>query len=72
MKKTTDQFIKEAISVHNNKYDYSQVEYNGTHIPVLILCKQHGGFLQAPINHLKGQGCPRCNLGSIYNLTTDQ
>lgn len=59
--KTTDDYIKEAKSVHGDKYDYSKTVYNGVFEPVCIICPEHGEFWQDPHNHLKGAGCPTCN-----------
>ena len=62
-RKTTAQFIKDAIKVHGDKYDYSKVEYINNKIKVCIICPKHGEFWQSPIKHLmSAQGCPRCHL----------
>lgn len=53
-------FIERANIIHNNKYDYSKVLYKGAASPTTIICPLHGEFLQRPINHLNGQGCPIC------------
>ena len=58
--KTKDDFIKESIEIHGNKYDYSKVEYLGDKYKVCIICPKHGEFWQTPNNHLKGKGCPDC------------
>ena len=55
-----DEFIKKAKSVHNNKYDYSKVEYVNNSTKVCIICPEHGEFWQAPNNHLNGNGCIKC------------
>ena len=55
-----DAFIAKARTVHNNKYDYSLVEYVNAHKKVKILCPEHGVFEQNANNHLNGQGCPVC------------
>lgn len=60
--KTTDQFIADAKEVHGDRYDYSKVEYKGTHIPVIIGCSEHGDFKQIPCDHLNGRGCPKCGM----------
>ena len=61
-KKTKEEFIKKAIEKHGDKYDYSKVEYVGTHTKVCIICPnpEHGEFEQTPSNHLQGHGCPKC------------
>jgi len=45
--------------VYNFKYSYLS-EYVNRSTKVLVLCKDHGKFWQAPIVHLKGFGCPGC------------
>lgn len=60
MKKTTEQFIKEAKLIHKNKYDYSLVNYKSNKTNVKIICPIHGVFKQAPYHHLQGNGCPLC------------
>ena len=57
---TKDDFIKRAKKIHNDKYDYSMVEYNGMHKKVHIICPVHGEFWQTPHSHLKNEGCPSC------------
>lgn len=60
-KKTTEQFICEAVHAHGDRYDYSQSKYQGACIKLTILCKEHGPFLMLPGCHSKGnQGCPTC------------
>jgi hypothetical protein len=60
--KTTEDFINESNLKHNHKYDYSLVNYHGTHNRIDIICPQHGIFKQTPNNHLSGGGCPVCNF----------
>ena len=68
-KKTTVEFINEARKVHGEKYDYSKVEYRNNREKVIIICPEHGEFLQSPEKHLSGQGCPAC--GGTKKNTTD-
>ena len=37
-RKTKEQFVNEAVQVHGDKYDYSEVEYVNTHKLVRIQC----------------------------------
>lgn len=60
-KKTTDEFIQEAKTIHGNKYNYSKVNYVNAKTKVCIICPKHGEFWQTPSHHLSGQGCPKCN-----------
>lgn len=64
---STTEFISKALRVHENKYDYTLVDYINTNTPVSIICKMCSEdigkqfvFEQAPINHLAGNGCLRC------------
>ncbi len=57
---TNDEFIQKARLVHEDKYDYSKVNYINTATKVCIICPEHGEFWQTPNNHLFGAGCPTC------------
>ena len=59
-KLTTESFIKKAINVHGNKYDYSKTEYVNYDDNVCIICPEHGEFWQTPDSHLQGSGCQKC------------
>ena len=58
-------FIERSKKVHENKYDYSKVEYVATDEKVCIICPQHGEFWQTPSGHMHGQGCPMCNQSHL-------
>ena len=71
MKKLTlKDFIDKANLIHNNKYDYSKVNYINNSTKVCIICPEHGEFWQTPRNHLIGQGCPLCN--GTFKLTNQE
>jgi len=57
---TLDKFIELANIKHNNKYDYSKVNYINSKSKIVIVCKKHGEFRQTPFNHLQGFGCRLC------------
>ena len=71
-KLTQEEFIENAKKVHNNKYDYSKVNYINSRTKICIICPEHGDFYQMPKNHLKGQGCPICGkeYAKEYNKET--
>lgn len=50
-RKTTKEFIDEAIVTHGSLYDYSRVVYSGRNTPVEIICP-------------KPQYCPYCKISS--------
>jgi Zn finger protein HypA/HybF involved in hydrogenase expression len=66
-KLSTLYFIEKSNFIHNNKYDYSLVEYIKSKLKVKIICKEHGIFEQRPSNHIDGQGCPKCNFNFRSN-----
>ena len=57
---TTESFIEKAQKVHGNKYDYSKVHYVNNREKVCIVCPEHGEFMQKPLDHIHGSGCPEC------------
>lgn len=59
-KLSTIKFIEKAIHKHNNRYDYSLVQYIDSTKPVKIICPAHGIYEQTPNTHLSGGGCPSC------------
>jgi len=67
IKKNITQFITEASKKHNNFYNYDLFEYKGAHIKGIIICPNHGQFMQNPHNHLNGNGCPTCAGNKLSN-----
>ena len=73
-KLSIDDFISKANLLHNNLYDYSNVEYINSKTKVVITCPIHGDFEQTPNTHLQGKGCPKCRLKSqtiLFNKLKD-
>lgn len=62
-RKSTAEFISEAISMHGDRYGYDLAEYKNAHHKVRIICSKHGEFSQAARVHTDGGGCPKCNYG---------
>jgi hypothetical protein len=60
-KVTNELFIEKARKIHGDKYDYSQIEYKTAQTKIKIICKDHGEFIQMPLNHLKGNQCYKCS-----------
>ena len=73
-KKSKEEFVREANSLHQGKYDYSKVNYISTHTKVLIICKNCGmEFWQEPASHLAGRGCPKCGRKQQHlRITPDE
>jgi cytochrome c2 len=57
---TLHAFIDRAKAVHGDRYDYSQVVYEGSNVKIKIICPDHGVFQQWPSGHLQGTGCSTC------------
>lgn len=70
---TKKEFINKGNLIHDNKYDYSKVNYITAHEKIEIICPIHGSFFQIANDHLQGHGCPHCtttySIGEmdIYN-----
>lgn len=64
---TNEEFIKRSTEIHNNKYDYSKVNYCGGRKKVEIICPIHGSFKQYAEIHLNGCGCPKCQQSHLEN-----
>ena len=56
----TELFISKANKVHENRYDYSKVNYINAKTKVTIICREHGDFQQTPSNHLSNYNCQKC------------
>ena len=64
---TTKEFVERSKNIHNDKYDYSLVEYKNANKKIKIICKKHGVFEQQPYLHLQNQGCPKCQTSKGEN-----
>lgn len=66
---TIDEFIEIASKIHNNKYDYSLVEYKNNSTKVKIICPIHGVFKQTPSAHIHNrQGCSACRSMNMKKI----
>jgi very-short-patch-repair endonuclease/uncharacterized protein YbbK (DUF523 family) len=71
LKLKQEEIIKRFKEVHKDKYDYSKVMYENTNKKVIIICPEHGEFLQTPSNHLRNQGCKKCKWNDL-KLTQEE
>lgn len=67
---TVEEFIEKANKVHNNKYDYSLVNYINNKTKIKIICPIHGVFEQFPTHHLQKAGCKKCS--KVYKPSTEE
>lgn len=56
-----EDFVRRAMFIHGDKYDYLKVKYKNIYTKVEIICPKHGSFWQRPDQHLDGAGCPICS-----------
>lgn len=57
-----DEFIRRSNIKHNNKFDYSKLQFNNVSDNVIIICPDHGEFTTAARTHMKrGVGCRACS-----------
>jgi len=68
-RKTKEEFILNANLIHKNKYDYNKVDYVNTTTKVIIICHDHGEFLQTPKIHINSKCmCPKCAKAKIIKI----
>ena len=48
-------------TVHGKRYDYSRFKTTKKDERGIIICSEHGEFLQSLTKHRKGFGCPKCS-----------
>ena len=60
IEKAKNKFINDVTIKHNNKYDYSKINYISAKEKIIIICPIHGDFKQTPNSHLNGNGCGKC------------
>jgi hypothetical protein len=59
-KLSIEQFLADCRLKHNNRYDYAKVSYNTIRDKIIVICREHGEFLQTAHDHKHGGGCPQC------------
>lgn len=69
-KMTTSSFIKKSEAAHEGKYDYSKANYISATESVVIICPEHGEFLQRAGEHVSGKGCVSCGGSQPYTTET--
>lgn len=61
-------FLLKAKKIHRDKYDYSKIgEIKSSKNKIIIICPEHGEFIQEVNSHLQGRGCPIC-AGKKFSL----
>ena len=76
MPSPTEVFVRKAVPIHGDRYDYSNANYVSSKEKVSIICPVHGAFLQSPHAHItQRSGCPSCaaeKRGRKYALTSEE
>ena len=65
LRTTLIDFIKRSTQIHNQKYNYSLVNYFDNDTKVTIICSIHGQFEQTPQSHLSGSECNKCSHAKL-------
>jgi len=59
---TKEEYIKKALEIHGNKYDYSIMEYSPSIRKIELICLKHGAFKVSKNHHINSKhGCPICS-----------
>lgn len=71
--RTTESFINECTSIHNNRYTYESTVFIDLKSKVIVTCPVHGDFKVDARSHLKGSKCGKCvGLGWTTEMFTDE
>lgn len=65
-KNTKENFIEKSRKIHQNKYDYSLVNFKYIKEHIKIICPIHGEFEQIANIHILGKGCPKCSKNKKF------
>ena len=75
--KSNEELIDACKKLHNNKYEYLEVDYTNLQKPMKIKCNvadefgEHGVFYQKYANHFNNkEGCPLC--GKTHGITLER
>jgi hypothetical protein len=65
-----EDFLKLAIELYGDKYNYDKVDYVDYYTPIIITCPVHGDILISPHNHISCScGCPKCGVKTRTQCT---
>ena len=64
LEENKNSFFQVSKKIHDDKYNYSKVNYVNNYTKIEIICPVHGSFWQEPGEHKRGRGCPKCNESS--------
>ena len=67
---TFQTFKERSVKIHDDRYEYTEMELDGNDTMVEIICPEHGKFEQRASSHLVGSGCPKC-AGNTPKTTLD-
>jgi Zn finger protein HypA/HybF involved in hydrogenase expression len=63
---TTEEFIEKALKVHGEDFNYKDAKYINAKENIWLTCNNCGNHFQiTPDNHLRGEGCPKCNKSKL-------
>lgn len=65
VERKTELQVQKFEDKHGEKYDYSDFVYTDSKTLQVVKCRVHGAFKVSPGNHMKGQGCPSCQVHGV-------
>jgi hypothetical protein len=57
---TSSEIIERITNKHGNRYEYSNLTNIKLDDDLVIICEDHGRFIQKAYKHSNGRGCPEC------------
>lgn len=55
-----EHYASAFLAAHGTRYEYDWDSFTVVTEPMRIRCERHGWFMQTPMTHKKGSGCPEC------------
>ena len=66
--RSSEKFLQDAAIVHGDRYDYSKSMFKKNNQKIIIICREHGEFLQTPHMHTyEKAGCYKCGREKVAN-----
>jgi hypothetical protein len=71
VRRTTEQFVREAVTRHGSRYGYDECRYTKNSTPVAITCRLHGSFFSDQTTTSTAVAVPLQSSGLLHRRATE-
>lgn len=64
VEKSASEYLAKVVAIHENKYDFAKIDYQGANNKIIVGCFSHGDFAITAKHFLSGSGCKKCDKAS--------